>query len=91
MFGTLPAYGFYVRHARNVTLRDVEVGFTKEDLRPAFALHDVTDVHFDHVRALLAPGVPFGLFRDVRGLSGHDSPGLPEFRREPEEEKEPTP
>ena len=91
MFGTLPAYGFYLRHARNVTLRDVEVGFTKEDLRPAFALHDVTDVHFDHVRARLAPGVPFGLFRDVRGLSGHDSPGLPEIRREPAKKKEPTP
>ena len=77
MFGTLPAYGFYVRHARNVTLRDVEVGFEGEDLRPAFVLHDVADVHFDHVRGRLAPGVPFALLRDVRGLSGHDSPGLP--------------
>jgi len=36
MFGTLPAYGFYLRHARNVTLRDVEVGFSTQDLRPAF-------------------------------------------------------
>ena len=41
MFGTLPAYGFFVRHARNVTLRDVEVGFEREDVRPAFVLHDV--------------------------------------------------
>jgi polygalacturonase len=76
MFGTLPAYGFYLRHARNVTLRDVEVGFEGEDVRPAFALHDVTGVHFDHVIARLVPGAPFALFRDVRGLSGHDSPGL---------------
>ena len=56
MFGTLPAYGFYLRHARNVTLRDVEVGFEGEDLRPAFVLQDVADVHFDHVRGRLAPG-----------------------------------
>jgi len=83
MFGTLPAYGFFVRHARNVTLRDVEVGFSTEDLRPALALLDVADVHFDHVRARLAPGVPFALLRDVRGLSAHDSPGIPEPRREP--------
>ena len=82
MFGTLPAYGFYLRHARNVTLRDVELGFEGEDLRPSFALHDVSDVHFDHVRARLAPGVPFALLRDVRGLSAHDSPGLPETRWE---------
>jgi hypothetical protein len=85
MFGTLPAYGFYLRHARNVTLRDVEVGFAKEDLRPAFALHDVTDVHFDHVRARLASDVPFALLRGVRGLSSHDSPGLPETRRGPDD------
>ena len=83
MFGTLPAYGFYLRHARNVTLRDVEVGFTKEDMRPAFVLHDVADVHFDHVRARLSPGVAFGLFRDARGLTGHDTPGLPAIRRAP--------
>jgi polygalacturonase len=78
MFGTLPAYGFFVRHARNVTLRDVEVTFAAEDARPPFALLDVADVHFAHVRGRRAPGVPFALLRDVRGLSGRDSPGLPE-------------
>jgi polygalacturonase len=83
MFGTLPAYGFYLRHARNVTLRDVEVGFATDDLRPAFVLHDVADVHFGHVRAGLAPRVPFALLEEVRGLSGHDSPGLPGIGREP--------
>ena len=91
MFGTLPAYGFYLRHARNVSLRDVEVGFTIEDLRSPFVLHDVTDVHFDHVRARLAPGIPFALLRDVRGLSGHDSPGLPETGPERVEKKESSP
>jgi hypothetical protein len=91
MFGTLPAYGFYLRHARNVTLRDVEVGFDGEDLRPACVLRDVTDVHFDHVRGRLAPGVPFALLHDVRGLSGHDSPGLPTTRRERLEQEELTP
>jgi polygalacturonase len=91
MFGTLPAYGFYLRHARNVTLRDVEVGFTNADLRPAFVLHDVADVHFDHVRARLSPGVAFGVFRDVRGLTGHDTPGLPAIRRAPVKRQGPTP
>ena len=91
MFGTLPAYGFYMRHARNVTLRDVEVGFEGEELRPAVVLRDVTDVHFDHVRGRLAPGVPFALLRDVRGLSGHDSPGVPGTRRERAEKQELTP
>jgi polygalacturonase len=91
MFGTLPAYGLYLRHARNVTLRDVEVGFAQEDLRPAFVLQDVAGAHFDHVKAGLAPRVPFALLRDVRDLSARDTPGLPEPRREPEERKRPAP
>jgi hypothetical protein len=61
----------------------VEVGFATDDLRPAFVLHDVADVHFGHVRAGLAPRVPFALLEEVRGLSGHDSPGLPGIGREP--------
>ncbi|HSD67657.1 MAG TPA: glycoside hydrolase family 28 protein, partial [Vicinamibacteria bacterium] len=91
MFGTLPAYGFFLRHARNVTLRDVEVSFAAEELRPPFALFHVADVHFARVRGRRAPGVPFALLRDVRGLSGRDSPGLPETRRERVEREEPTP
>jgi polygalacturonase len=78
MFGTLPAYGLYMRHARNVTLRDVEVAFASEDLRPPLVLHDVEDVYFAHVRARRAPGVPFARLRDVRGLTARDTPGLPE-------------
>src|SRR4029079_15322514 len=27
MFGTVPAYGLFVRHAKNIALRDVEVSF----------------------------------------------------------------
>jgi len=50
-------------------------------------LNDVTDVHFGHVRAGLAPRVPFALLKDVRGLSGHDSPGLPEISRDPVEKR----
>lgn len=41
MFGTLPAYGFFCRHARNLTLRDIELGFEKPDERPALVCQDV--------------------------------------------------
>ena len=43
MFGMLPAYGFFIRHAKGIELTNVEVGFMQEDRRPAFVL--------DHVRA----------------------------------------
>lgn len=41
MFGTLPAYGFYVRHASNVQLKNIDVTITQDDGRPAFVLDDV--------------------------------------------------
>ncbi|MCE1199857.1 MAG: glycosyl hydrolase family 28 protein [Marinilabiliales bacterium] len=40
MFGRLPAYGFFVRHARNVSFSHVRVHTQNGDLRPAFALSD---------------------------------------------------
>lgn len=39
-FGTLPAYGLFVRHAKNVTLQDVRFTPALPDVRPAFAAHD---------------------------------------------------
>ena len=44
MFGTLPAYGFFVRHARNVNFRDIELRFEKPDARPAVVCEDVRDL-----------------------------------------------
>jgi polygalacturonase len=82
MFGTLPAYGLFVRHARNLTLRDVEVGFMKQELRPAFLLHDVAGAHLDHVTARRAPDVPLFVMRDVRDLTLRGISGLPDARRE---------
>src|SRR5690349_15888036 len=51
MFGTLPAYGFFIRHARRVTLDSVEVRFEQRDTRPAMVLRDVTEADFHHNRA----------------------------------------
>jgi len=41
MWGPLPAKGFYVRHARNVSFDDVEILTTKPDVRPDFVREDV--------------------------------------------------
>ena len=41
MFGPLPAYGFYIRHAKNITLDNVQLRFLQEDKRPALICDDV--------------------------------------------------
>lgn len=44
--GRLPAYGFYVRHADRVRLRNIEVIADKPDARPAVVCDDVNDAIF---------------------------------------------
>ena len=41
MWGDLPASGFFVRHAENVTLEDVSVRCIESDSRPLFVFEDV--------------------------------------------------
>jgi polygalacturonase len=44
MFGRLPVYGFYLRHAKNVRFSDVVVTPHADDRRPAFASVDAHNV-----------------------------------------------
>jgi hypothetical protein len=69
MFGLLPAYGFYIRHAAGIQLSDVKVGYEKEDRRPAFVLDDVKGADFHHVQAQTASGVPGYVLLNVENLT----------------------
>ncbi|HWA08267.1 MAG TPA: glycosyl hydrolase family 28 protein [Opitutaceae bacterium] len=69
MFGVLPAYGFFIRHAKGIELNNVEIGFIKEDRRPAFVLDDVSGADFQHVKAQKAGGVPTLWLRKVENLT----------------------
>jgi hypothetical protein len=44
MFGRLPGYGIYVRHAEQIRMRNVELIAEKPDYRPAVFCDDVQDV-----------------------------------------------
>jgi polygalacturonase len=44
MFGRLPANGFYIRHAKGIRLRNVEIIAEAPDPRPALVCEDVTDL-----------------------------------------------
>jgi hypothetical protein len=58
MFGRpLPAYGFFVRHARNVVFENVQLRFAADDHRPAIACDDVDGLRISKLRAQTMPGV----------------------------------
>lgn len=44
MFGELPAWGLFVRHARAIELRDVTLRTRRPDFRPALVFDDVADL-----------------------------------------------
>jgi polygalacturonase len=61
MFGPLPAYGFFIRQARNIEMSNVEVAVADADARPAFWLQDVDGADFFRLR--LPSGTNFALDR----------------------------
>jgi polygalacturonase len=68
-FGTLPSYGFFIRHADGIQLNNIEVSFRENDLRPAFFLDDVKNVEFMFVKAQKAENVPFLTLKNVINLN----------------------
>jgi polygalacturonase len=83
MFGTLPAYGFFLRHARGIEFNNVEVSYLTEELRPAFVLDDVKEVDFFRVRAQTAAAdAPTFVLKNVSDFGVTASPPVPDTRLE---------
>ena len=55
MFGALPATGFFIRHARNIEMSNVEIVTEAADARPAFWLNDVVEADFFRLRLPKGP------------------------------------
>jgi hypothetical protein len=51
MFGTLPAYGLYLRHVKGLTFEDVTLDTATPDLRPALVGEDVEELELSDFRA----------------------------------------
>jgi polygalacturonase len=77
-FGTLPAHGFFVRHVKGLSMHDVEVKYSKEDLRPAVLLEDVSGADFVHVKFAHALDIPTFALKNVEGFALNLSRPLPD-------------
>jgi polygalacturonase len=73
MFGVLPAWGLYVRHAKDLALRDVKLSYEKEDRRPVIVLDDVAGAEIKNLKAPRAGGAPLFVLRKVTDFSVGDS------------------
>lgn len=58
MFGwTTPAYGLYIRHAKNIVLQNLRFNLKSNDKRPAVWLEDTDDVKLKNVQADKPAGI----------------------------------
>jgi polygalacturonase len=86
-FGPLPAHGFYIRHAKRIEMRDVEVRPMNPDMRPGFVLEDVSGVDLMHIKLPKTPEVPSLVLKNVKDFSITQSKPVPDTQVASTEQK----
>jgi polygalacturonase len=74
MFGTMPSYGFFIRHAKGMEFSNAAVRTLKEDLRPAFVLEDVDGANFQNIQWRALSNAPSFSLRNVQGFQPPPKP-----------------
>ena len=83
MFGRLPAYGFFCRHAHGIRMRDVVLEASAKEERPAVVCDDVKDIEIVGLRVPARnTGAPVIALQDTRNAwirSGRAPDGAPAY------------
>jgi polygalacturonase len=80
MFGEIPAYGFFVRHVRGIEMKNVKVGYLKDDVRAPFIFSDAKSVDLRDITAPHAAGAPGFILKNVEDFSVQQSWPLRDVR-----------
>ncbi len=75
--GTLPAYGVFARHVKDLELANITVDFLTNDLRPAIVCSDVNGLEIDNFKAQAGRG------RSCLPICQRFRSGHPQFARAP--------
>ncbi len=74
MFGSLPAWGFYCRHADGIKFENVTLKVKGKDFRPALICDDVKNLVLEGSHILSAGSEPVIVLKRVAGATIHNSP-----------------
>ncbi|HYO23141.1 MAG TPA: hypothetical protein VER36_12110, partial [Flavisolibacter sp.] len=74
--GIMPAYGFFIRHARNIELNNVEVSFLGAETRPAFVLDDVKGIELRNIKAKPAKGASLFVLKNIQNFMLRESSSI---------------
>jgi polygalacturonase len=81
-YGRRPAAGFYIRYAKNLVFKNVQIAFEHPDHRPTIVASEVDGFTLDGFSAQKPEGVAMLRQSNVKNLTVRNSPGLPDQKAE---------
>ncbi|MBK8512444.1 MAG: glycoside hydrolase family 28 protein [Saprospiraceae bacterium] len=69
MFGELPAWGLYMRHAVGIIIKNFNISFKEDDFRPALVLDDVKKIELTDIQIPSAKEMPMILLNNTVGVA----------------------
>lgn len=87
-FGTMPAYGFFIRHVKGFQMSNIELRYIHPDARPPFMLDDVKDSEFSFIKAERKNGVPTFKLKNVTDFETLKCGRVPDMHLSHVEKKE---
>jgi parallel beta-helix repeat protein len=86
-FGTIPAYGFFIRHAKNINLDNITLSVLGTEIRPAIRLIHVNGAQFRNVSLQQTETAPIIVLQDVQNLIIDDCRSLKDAKFKSVKEK----
>ena len=74
--GILPAYGLFIKHAKNVSIDKVTFETMKEDKRPVIVLMDVDGIKFENMKVAKADDAPYFVLKNVKNFKTKEFLGV---------------
>ena len=68
MFGELPSWGFYVRHVKGLSMKDIHLKVLEHDFRPAFVFDDVENLEMEKIHIEPATKTEQIILKDVNNM-----------------------
>ena len=65
MFGELPSWGFYVRHVKGLSMKNISLKVEEYDFRPAFVFDDVHNLEMKQIKVEDEKKGQYVIFRNV--------------------------
>ena len=69
MFGELPSWGFYIRHAKGIKMKNVKLSYVEDDFRPALVLDDANNIDLAGVQIPTAMEMPMIVLNNTSGIN----------------------